>query len=106
IASSPAHLRPRLVLSCLLCSSVLVSLAFPLLFFLSLIRRPPRSTLFPYTTLFRSEFLHLTQAVSPVFIVSRVSSVRQANPTDFVGITIWRVKGLSGINIEPVIQIV
>src|SRR5205085_11768139 len=25
------------------------------LFFLSLIRRPPRSTLFPYTTLFRSE---------------------------------------------------
>src|SRR5690606_41918377 len=27
-------------------------------FFFSLIRRPPRSTLFPYTTLFRS-FLHL-----------------------------------------------
>src|SRR2546430_17029740 len=28
----------------------------PLLFFFLMIRRPPRSTLFPYTTLFRSEF--------------------------------------------------
>src|SRR5258708_39835065 len=27
----------------------------PLLFFFLMIRRPPRSTLFPYTTLFRSE---------------------------------------------------
>src|SRR5437773_11561517 len=28
-------------------------------FFFLMIRRPPRSTLFPYTTLFRSEVLHL-----------------------------------------------
>src|SRR2546430_6796876 len=28
-------------------------------FFFLMIRRPPRSTLFPYTTLFRSPFLHL-----------------------------------------------
>src|SRR5256885_12230416 len=27
---------------------------FPLIFFFLMIRRPPRSTLFPYTTLFRS----------------------------------------------------
>src|SRR5256885_7120656 len=27
-----------------------------------MIRRPPRSTLFPYTTLFRSQFLHLHAA--------------------------------------------
>src|SRR3712207_7717528 len=27
-------------------------------FFFLMIRRPPRSTLFPYTTLFRSEILH------------------------------------------------
>src|SRR2546430_13213865 len=27
-------------------------------FFFLMIRRPPRSTLFPYTTLFRSEFVH------------------------------------------------
>src|SRR5688572_32048334 len=35
--------------SCQLCMSVMVS------FFFLMIRRPPRSTLFPYTTLFRSE---------------------------------------------------
>src|SRR5207248_9806865 len=29
--------------------------ALPLLFFFLMIRRPPRSTLFPYTTLFRSQ---------------------------------------------------
>src|SRR5258708_9316520 len=29
-----------------------------LLFFFLMIRRPPRSTLFPYTTLFRSQQLH------------------------------------------------
>src|SRR5260221_719863 len=29
---------------------------FSFLFFFLMIRRPPRSTLFPYTTLFRSEF--------------------------------------------------
>src|SRR5947208_15090122 len=31
--------------------------AFSLFFFFLMIRRPPRSTLFPYTTLFRSERL-------------------------------------------------
>src|SRR5206468_13053143 len=36
----------------LLCSSIYLSLFF--LFFILMIRRPPRSTLFPYTTLFRS----------------------------------------------------
>src|SRR3989454_8379849 len=41
--------------TCLLLS-ILVSLRFScfLLFFFLMIRRPPRSTLFPYTTLFRS----------------------------------------------------
>src|SRR2546422_2931850 len=33
-----------------------------LLFFFLMIRRPPRSTLFPYTTLFRSEWI----AVGPI----------------------------------------
>src|SRR3712207_9455800 len=32
-----------------------MSIVTNLLFFLLMIRRPPRSTLFPYTTLFRSE---------------------------------------------------
>src|SRR2546430_2414460 len=31
-----------------------MSLTCPILFFFLMIRRPPRSTLFPYTTLFRS----------------------------------------------------
>src|SRR5690606_41477018 len=31
---------------------------FPLLTFFFMIRRPPRSTLFPYTTLFRSDIFH------------------------------------------------
>src|SRR2546429_5984642 len=31
----------------------------PFSFFFLMIRRPPRSTLFPYTTLFRSQLLHL-----------------------------------------------
>src|SRR5262245_62222865 len=37
----------------MICSSYLVYLCFSVFFFL-MIRRPPRSTLFPYTTLFRS----------------------------------------------------
>src|SRR3712207_7962300 len=32
--------------------------AFCCIFFFLMIRRPPRSTLFPYTTLFRSRMLH------------------------------------------------
>src|SRR5438309_9764749 len=33
-----------------------------LLFLLLMIRQPPKSTLFPYTTLFRSEFVHTIAA--------------------------------------------
>src|SRR5205814_9162511 len=43
------------ILVCFLLFFLLFSIAFFLLFFFFLmIRRPPRSTLFPYTTLFRS----------------------------------------------------
>src|SRR5688572_31744197 len=38
--------------------AVLWSSVFSFLFFFLMIRRPPRSTLFPYTTLFRSFILH------------------------------------------------
>src|SRR2546422_675025 len=38
-------------------------LVFPLLFFFLMIRRPPRSTLFPYTTLFRSRAVQSAGAV-------------------------------------------
>src|SRR5205809_3807246 len=30
-----------------------------------MLRRPPRSTLFPYTTLFRSHFAHVTARLAP-----------------------------------------
>src|SRR6201986_5575871 len=51
---------------------LLISL-FSLFFFL-MIRRPPRSTLFPYTTLFRSS------ASSPCSGSSRYASRRQGRP--------------------------
>src|SRR5215510_16143643 len=38
--------------------ALLTFLSFFFLFFFLMIRRPPRSTLFPYTTLFRSGELH------------------------------------------------
>src|SRR2546429_5737547 len=38
-----------------------------LFFFFLMIRRPPRSTLFPYTTLFRSVPLHLAGALPDAF---------------------------------------
>src|SRR5688572_33212051 len=43
-----------LILSIRVCFLVLFVLFFFSLFFFLMIRRPPRSTLFPYTTLFRS----------------------------------------------------
>src|SRR5256885_15871685 len=41
-----------------------------LFFFFLMIRRPPRSTLFPYTTLFRSRPPRLAFCPSPVYFVS------------------------------------
>src|SRR2546422_11545627 len=49
------------------------------LFFFLMIRRPPRSTLFPYTTLFRSPFHEATR---------RLSSARSVTGTRFV--SCWR----------------
>src|SRR2546422_7832669 len=40
-----------------------------------MIRRPPRSTLFPYTTLFRS--LHVAQPRAPIFL--RKNNAKQAH---------------------------
>src|ERR1035437_10628884 len=46
-----------------MCRGVLLSPLFCFVFFL-MIRRPPRSTLFPYTTLFRSPQLHRHRAAA------------------------------------------
>src|SRR2546422_3573669 len=40
-----------------------------------MIRRPPRSTLFPYTTLFRSAFPQVT-IVGPLFVLLRALDLR------------------------------
>ena len=52
--SSPYAVRTYLCGYCFCCSHV----AWHLFFFFLMIRRPPRSTLFPYTTLFRSWGAH------------------------------------------------
>src|SRR2546422_1100318 len=48
------------------------------IFFFLMIRRPPRSTLFPYTTLFRSIGATLVKRHSSCFIVGKPSSVKRA----------------------------
>src|SRR5947209_16370348 len=48
------------------------TLSFYLLFFFLMLRRPPRSTLFPYTTLFRS--LHR-------FDLNRINCIVEVGPT-------------------------
>src|SRR2546426_2192242 len=57
-------------------------LLFVVFFFFLMIRRPPRSTLFPYTTLFRSRATLRTVAVSLTTLVSlRVERGRRARNT-------------------------
>src|SRR2546430_3747191 len=46
-----------------------------------MIRRPPRSTLFPYTTLFRSEFLVEIARTKPVRVPGTAVYLTHANTT-------------------------
>src|SRR5690242_20349145 len=55
--SYDADSRRLLVIRSILCSSGSYGYGSDLLFFFLMFRRPPRSTLFPYTTLFRSSSL-------------------------------------------------
>src|SRR5687768_18568398 len=54
--------------------SPVISLVLFIFFFL-MIRRPPRSTLFPYTTLFRSVGLVVTQVPAPGVVVAKGTAV-------------------------------
>src|SRR2546430_10900586 len=47
-------------------------------FFFLMIRRPPRSTLFPYTTLFRSEPLTAQEVTRTAVALSALGSARRA----------------------------
>src|SRR5689334_24857054 len=70
-----------------------------LLFFFLLIRRPPRSTLFPYTTLFRSWVLSLTYFCccathsGPIF--HTVSYAIACGLPVMAAVTIYSVEGLA-----------
>src|SRR2546430_11302937 len=55
------------------------STTLSLLFFFLMIRRPPRSTLFPYTTLFRSERPTLLQEALKLLAASGFSLTKLAN---------------------------
>src|SRR2546427_8931430 len=51
-----------------------------------MIRRPPRSTLFPYTTLFRSMQTfdqHLMELVSDGIVTYETAAATSSNPADF-----------------------
>src|SRR2546428_4310205 len=54
-------------------------LHLPFLFFFLMIRRPPRSTLFPYTTLFRSLPLSYSRATAPHGITDQFASALRAS---------------------------
>src|SRR5438046_10759639 len=59
---------------------------FFLFFFFSMIRRPPRSTLFPYTTLFRSKRFSGTAHAGHNFVHDEENSVFVADFRDARGV--------------------
>src|SRR5262249_61318750 len=68
------------------CISTSTSSLYPFFFFL-IIRRPPRSTLFPYTTLFRSDVaqLELAQGQGPVALPEGRELLRGEEQLDVPG---------------------
>src|SRR2546425_3774989 len=71
-----------------------------------MIRRPPRSTLFPYTTLFRSDLLQVRYEMLRRHSVERVSIVDVATkfgvsrPTVYQAQAAFQQAGLSGLRSE------
>src|SRR3712207_8279439 len=51
-------------------------------FFFLMIRRPPRSTLFPYTTLFRSRELRVDPLAEPGFLAAPAQALGQQDLVD------------------------
>src|SRR3712207_9082432 len=69
-----------------------------------MIRRPPRSTLFPYTTLFRSVggMLAALEDVCAELVVTQNSSAR-AMPADELGALAVDVFGPDRVSVQPVL---
>src|SRR3712207_9066640 len=63
-----------------------------------MIRRPPRSTLFPYTTLFRSAPVAAASAFQPV---NRAASVAPSQPVEAVNVASRLVKEQSLPGVVP-----
>src|SRR2546426_12629060 len=63
-------------------------------FFFLMIRRPPRSTLFPYTTLFRSESA-ITTAAKIIELFSRpfLAGGRELHTTTSIGVALYPSDG-------------
>src|SRR5439155_23687451 len=72
---SHTHTSLRCLLTSLTSCSLFSFLSFLLLFFFLMIPRPPRSTLFPYTTLFRSCEVdsHVSRRFPPIHLKNRRS---------------------------------
>src|SRR3712207_7708445 len=66
-----------------------------------MIRRPPRSTLFPYTTLFRSKLAQFLQ--TPIAIIDKRRSVDKMNTSEVMNI-IGSVQGKQCILIDDMID--
>src|SRR5205814_9259552 len=61
-------------------TSFSVSYIIVVLFFFYLLRTPPSSTLFPYTTLFRSQ-IAMTHILLPYMILPIANALRQIDPS-------------------------
>src|SRR5438876_8542890 len=62
-----------------------------------MIRQPPRSTLFPYTTLFRSPQSHLSFCVLLQYLVERRRVVTQLGKLDYDATPLDRKSGSAGM---------
>src|SRR3712207_9090900 len=70
------------------------------MFFFLMIRRPPRSTLFPYTTLFRSTFL----VVGTVMIILQQKNTAYQHDEGFIFGTIYHITYQSNENLKEEIE--
>src|SRR2546430_7068191 len=64
-----------------------------------MIRRPPRSTLFPYTTLFRSDPAEMKHGLDEVSLANFVAAARGA--LERSGATLADIGYLCGIHMKP-----
>src|SRR6266568_4401225 len=62
-----------------------------ILFFFLMIRRPPRSTLFPYTTLFRSRIADVLDLLTPIADLAR-AAIRSDYSAIFGARRTWRAR--------------